>query len=201
MKTVIVALLVCCISTFSMAKAPANDGSQLQADNLYPKVKLETTMGDIVIELDRYKAPITANNFLRYVDKRSFENTIFHRIVPEFVVQGGGYNTDFIEQPKFGEIFNESGNGNKNDAYTVAMARQSGAHTANRQFFFNLKDNESLNPGRDWGYTVFATVSSGHDVIDAMSEVETKFDAELGWNDVPVEPILLIKATLLPQTF
>lgn len=201
MKSLISAIFACVMSFSTLAATKAEDGSQIQADNLYPKVKLETSMGDIVIELDRYKAPITANNFLRYVDKRSFDGTIFHRIVPDFVVQGGGYNQDFVEQPKFGEIFNESGNGNKNAAYTVAMARQNDPHTANRQFFFNLKENDSLDPGRNWGYAVFATVTSGHEVIDAMAEVETKFDAELGWNDVPVKPIILLKASLIPQTF
>ncbi len=196
-KSLLLFLVIFCPLCF----AAAEDGSQIQPDNLFPRVKLVTSMGEIVIELDRYKSPITANNFLRYVDKKSYDNTIFHRIVPDFVVQGGGYDKDFNEQPKFGDIFNESGNGSKNAIYTVAMARQNEPHSANRQFFFNLKDNDSLDPGKHWGYAVFAVVSSGMDVIDKMAEVETHYDAELGWNDVPVKPVMLISARLLPQEF
>ena len=95
-------------------------------------------MGDIIVELDRSRAPITVNNFLRYVDKRSYEDTIFHRIVPDFVVQGGGYDSNFLEKPSFGKIFNESGNGLKNVMYNITMARQDDPHSATRQFFFNM---------------------------------------------------------------
>lgn len=156
-------------------------------------------MGDIVIELDRRKAPITVNNFLRYVDKRSYEETIFHRVVPGFVVQGGGYTVDFDEKPSYPEIYNESGNGLKNSLYSVAMARQNDPHTATRQFFFNLDDNDSLDPGRNWGYTVFGAVVEGYEVVDAMGEVETEYKALLGFADAPVEPIILHKATVLPE--
>lgn len=193
-RTFFCALLLICSNAWAK-----EDGSEIQPDNLFPRVKLETSMGNIVIELDRYKSPLTANNFLRYVVKKSYDDTIFHRIVPDFVVQGGGYAKDFNEQPKFGNIFNESGNGNKNAIYTVAMARQNDPHSANRQFFFNLKDNDSLNPGKDWGYAVFAVVVDGMDVIDKMAEVETHYDAQLGWNDVPVKPVFLKTARLLPQ--
>lgn len=192
----VIAILTLMVSTCSLA---AEDGSQIQPDNYYPKVKVETSMGDFVIELDRSRAPITVNNFLRYVDKRGYEGTIFHRIIADFVVQGGGYDKDFKEQPRFPPIFNESGNGMKNQMYTVAMARQNDPHSANRQFFINMADNESLDPGRKWGYTVFGYVVEGTEVLDAMSLVETEYSAIIGWADVPKAPITLIKTTLLPQ--
>jgi len=178
--------------------ATKDDGSHVQPDNYYPRVKFETTMGDIVVELDRRRAPITVNNFLRYVDKRAYEDTIFHRIVPGFVVQGGGYTADFNGKSNFPDIFNESGNGLTNDLHTIAMARQNDPHTANRQFFFNVNDNSSLNPGRDWGYAVFGVIVEGEDVVDAMSEVETEYSLRLNANNVPIEPIIIKKVIVLP---
>ncbi|ABG38976.1 peptidyl-prolyl cis-trans isomerase, cyclophilin type [Paraglaciecola sp. T6c] len=191
-----------CISIFiisiSAVAKPKDDGSQIQADNFYPRVKIETSMGDITVELDRSKAPIAVNNFLRYVDKRSYEDTIFHRIVANFVVQGGGYDVDFAEKPSFPNIINESGNGLKNEMYTIAMARQKDPHSSNRQFFFNMNDNVSLDPGRNWGYTVFGYVVEGTDILDAISLVETDYDTTWGWADVPVEPVLIKRVSVLP---
>ncbi|MDF2176783.1 peptidylprolyl isomerase [Aliiglaciecola sp. CAU 1673] len=185
----------------SQVLAAAADGSKIQPDNLFPRVKLETTMGDIVVELDRAKAPITSNNFLLYVDKRAYENTIFHRVIKDFVVQGGGYDKEFNTQPVMGTIFNESGNGNKNGMYTIAMARENDPHSAGRQFFFNMQDNPSLDPGRNWGYAVFGMVAEGMDVLDKIAAVETHIDPTFGWSDVPVEPVVIKKATILPQQF
>lgn len=186
------------VTSSATVVAKKDDGSQVQPDNYYPRVKIETTMGDIVVELDRRRAPITVNNFLRYVDKRAYEDTIFHRIVPGFVVQGGGYTADFNGKSNFPDIFNESGNGLTNDLHTIAMARQSDPHTANRQFFFNVNDNTSLNPGRDWGYAVFGVIVEGEDIVDAMSEVETEYSIRLNANNVPIEPIIIKKVTVLP---
>lgn len=186
------------ITSSSAVMAKKDDGSYVQPDNYYPRVKIETTMGDIVVELDRRRAPITANNFLRYVDKRAYEDTIFHRIVRGFVVQGGGYTADFNGKSNFSDIFNESGNGLTNDLYTIAMARQNDPHTANRQFFFNVNDNSSLNPGRDWGYAVFGVIVEGEEIVDAMSEVETEYSIRLNANNVPIEPIVIKKMTVLP---
>ncbi|BCO17722.1 peptidyl-prolyl cis-trans isomerase [Alteromonas sp. KC3] len=193
----IFALLSLFVSATVLA-ATKDDGSHVQPDNYYPRVKFETTMGDIVVELDRRRAPITVNNFLRYVDKRAYEDTIFHRIVPGFVVQGGGYTADFNGKSNFPDIFNESGNGLTNDLHTIAMARQNDPHTANRQFFFNVNDNSSLNPGRDWGYAVFGVIVEGEDVVDAMSEVETEYSLRLNANNVPIEPIIIKKVIVLP---
>ena len=177
MKKILLSLLtaIMLIGSSSPVMAKKDDGSQVQPDNYYPRVKIETTMGDIVVELDRRRAPITVNNFLRYVDKRAYEDTIFHRIVPGFVVQGGGYTADFNGKSNFPDIFNESGNGLTNDLHTIAMARQGDPHTANRQFFFNVNDNSSLNPGRDWGYAVFGVIVEGEDIVDAMSEYRYHF--------------------------
>ena len=191
--------LVFCLFILSNVShaAKKTDGSEIQPDVLFPRVEFHTNKGLIVVELDRYKAPITVNNFLRYVDKRMFENTLFHRVVPGFVVQGGGYGLEYESKPDLGEIFNESGNGLKNDAYTIAMARQADPHTANRQFYFNAADNENLNPGRSWGYTVFGTVISGSEVIDVMAAVETQYLPLLRATDVPVEKLILEKVILL----
>ncbi|MGO4891308.1 peptidylprolyl isomerase [Flavobacterium sp. W21_SRS_FM6] len=188
------------LSTFCLA-AVKDDGSQIQAGNYYPRVKFETSMGDIIVELNRKKAPITVNNFLRYVQKRSYEGTIFHRVVIDFVVQGGGYDENFAELFSYGNIFNESGNGLKNEKYTIAMARQDDPHTANRQFFFNMEDNVTLDPGRYWGYAVFGSVVEGYEVVDAMSLVPTHVDPTWGWSDVPVEKVILQRATILPMEF
>lgn len=166
--------------------------------NIFPQIKFETSMGDIVVELDRVQAPITVDNFLYYVVTGEYNNTIFHRVIEDFVVQGGGYDVDFYPKKIFENIANESGNGLKNDAFTIAMAKENRPHTANRQFFFNLVDNESLNPGNTWGYAVFGAVIQGEEVLKKIALVKTDYDEVTNWNNVPVEPVILIKATLLP---
>lgn len=166
--------------------------------NIYPKVKLETSMGIIIVELDRVKAPITVDNFLTYVVTGEYNNTIFHRIVEDFIVQGGGYDTDFVPLKTNGDIVNESGNGLKNEVGTIAMAKENRPHTANRQFFFNINDNTNLDPGRRWGYTVFGAIVEGEEVLEALAKVKTDYNESIGWESVPLEPVMLIKATLLP---
>ncbi len=187
-------VLICIVFNASaLAKNVAID-----PNNLFPQVKLETSKGTIVVELDRIKAPITVDNFLTYVVTGDYNNTIFHRVIEGFVVQGGGYDANYVPR-KIGEnIFNESGNGLKNETYTIAMAKENRPHTANRQFYFNMGDNTNLDPGMNWGYAVFGAVTEGEDVLEEIAKQKTGFNAELGWEDVPVEPIILIKATLLP---
>lgn len=170
----------------------------IDPNNLFPQVKLETSKGVIIVELDRVRAPLTVDNFLTYVVKGEYNNTIFHRVVTDFIVQGGGYDEDFNLKKVSKDIVNESGNGLKNEIGTIAMAKENRPHTANRQFFFNTADNKSLDPGRRWGYTVFGAIVEGQEVVDAMNLVKTEYNDGMGWDDVPVEPILLIKATLLP---
>jgi peptidyl-prolyl cis-trans isomerase A (cyclophilin A) len=192
-------LLICLsLLTCYAHGAAKDDGSQFQPDNYYPRVQLQTSMGNIVVELDRTRAPLASNNFLRYVKQRSYEDTIFHRVIADFVVQGGGYDVNFKELPSYPPIFNESGNGLKNEKYSISFARQNDPHSATRQFFFNLNDNESLDPGKNWGYTVFGAVVEGYEVVDAIAQVETGVDATWGWPDVPTKPVMLLKATLLP---
>ena len=193
-------MVMLCLSAPSFA-LKVKDGSEIQPDNAYPRVKIITSLGEFILELDRFKAPITVNNFLRYVALRSYEDTIFHRVVPDFVVQGGGYTVDYKSKPSLGKIFNESGNGLKNTYYSIAMARETDPHSATRQFFINLTDNESLDPGRNWGYTVFGSVVEGFEVIDAMGQVETEYAINFGQPNVPIEPIILQKAEILPPQF
>jgi peptidyl-prolyl cis-trans isomerase A (cyclophilin A) len=166
-------------------------------DNMFPIVKLETSMGDVEVELNRMRAPITSNNFLRYVLEGEYDGTIFHRVMPGFVVQGGGYTKDIEEKTLHPNILNESGNGLKNIPGSIAMARYEDPHSASRQFFFNMANNTSLNPGSsNWGYTVFGEVVSGMDVLEAIAEVQTGYSEALNAEDVPLEPVLLIKASV-----
>jgi len=191
-KIVLSAVLLC-TSFFSLA-----EDKQIDPDNLYPQVKLETSMGIIIVELDRYKAPITVNNFLKYVVEGEYDNTIFHRVMKDFVVQGGGYSAELEAKKVYEDIFNESGNGLKNESGTIAMAKESYPHSANRQFFFNVNDNSNLNPGSSWGYAVFGAIVEGEEVVEKISLVETDFNVDMNLGDVPVKPVTLIKATLLP---
>ena len=192
----ITSTLLLCIA-FANCSANAKNIA-IDPTNIYPKVKLETSMGIIIVELDRVKAPITVDNFLTYVVTGEYNNTQFHRIVADFIVQGGGYDADFIAKKYNKNIVNESGNGLKNEIGTIAMAKESRPHTANRQFFFNVNDNTNLDPGKRWGYAVFGAIVEGEDVLTAMAKVATHYDEAMAWNDVPVEPVMLIKATLLP---
>tara|TARA_B100001059_G_scaffold226641_1_gene255392 strand:- start:107702 stop:108259 length:558 start_codon:yes stop_codon:yes gene_type:complete len=177
---------------------PVWAGQFMQPDNLYPKVQLETSAGNIVLELDRSRAPITVNNFLNYVKANAYNNTVFHRLIADFVVQGGGYNRQFAEIEQGKTIFNESGNGLKNQYGTIAMARLADPHSASSQFYINLADNDSLDPGSRWGYAVFGRVISGFDVLDKINALPTETSEKLGWPDVPVEPLLLNTVRLLP---
>ena len=188
-------ILLCFIACFSLQ---AKEIAAIDPNNLFPQVELETSMGKITIELDRVKAPITVNNFLYYVVSGEYNETVFHRVIEGFVVQGGGYDKDYYPKKLMDNIVNESGNGLKNDEFTIAMAKENQPHTANRQFFFNMEDNKSLNPGNSWGYAVFGSVTQGEEVLTKISEVKTDYNEEINWDDVPVEPVVLIKASLLP---
>jgi len=166
-------------------------------DNMFPLIKLETSMGVIEVELNRMRAPATANNFLRYLLEGEYDGTIFHRVVPGFVVQGGGYTKDLEGKTVHEPVLNESGNGLKNTTGTIAMARFDDPHSATRQFYFNMADNANLDPNpKSWGYTVFGQVVSGMDVLEAIEKVKTDYSEALGAGDVPLQPVLLIKASV-----
>ncbi|MDB2386474.1 peptidylprolyl isomerase [Shewanella sp.] len=181
--------------------AHATDHSiDIQPDNLYPQVELDTSMGKIVVELDRSRAPLTVDNFLTYVATGHYNNTLFHRVIADFVVQGGGLDLTQQERPTAAPIINESGNGLSNLIGTIAMARENAPHTATSQFYFNIADNKKLDPSsRRWGYAVFGEVVAGMDVLAAMSIVPSEFNNTLGWADFPVKDIVLKQATLLPR--
>ena len=171
-------------------------------DEYFPQVRISTSEGDFLVELDRRRAPITVNNFLRYVDSGAYRGTMFHRVIDGFVVQGGGYAPDGKEIDTLGDILNESGNGLANNQRTIAMARHDDPHTATSQFYFNLADNESLNPNRkNWGYTVFGRVTEGWEVVEKIGAVETDFSEVMGSTDVPVAPVTVTDVTLVKQDF
>lgn len=166
-------------------------------DNLFPVIKLETSMGVIEVELNRMRAPVTSNNFLRYVLEGEYDGTIFHRVMADFVVQGGGYTAEIEEKTQYDQIFNESGNGLKNSRGSIAMARYSDPHTATNQFYFNIKNNTNLDPNSgNWGYAVFGEIVAGMDVLDAIAGVETAYNEAMDRENVPVKQVLLIKATV-----
>jgi peptidyl-prolyl cis-trans isomerase B (cyclophilin B) len=155
---------------------------------------LQTNMGDIHLNLDAEKAPITVKNFIDYIEDGFFNDTIFHRVIPNFMVQGGGMTQDMQQKPTKANIENEAKNGLKNNKYTVAMARTGAPHSASSQFFINVADNQFLDcPGQDgWGYCVFGEVVEGRQVVDKMQTVET---LNLGGHaDVPADPIIIEKA-------
>lgn len=191
--------LLVCITLLS-GLVSATTAAQVQPDNPFPRVKFVTSAGDITVELNREAAPLTVKNFFRYVKKAQYNGTVFHRLVPDFVLQGGGYDKDFQSKPTFETVVNESGNGLLNDYGTIAMARERGPHTATRQFFFNLNDNSSLNPDDgDWGYTVFGRVVGGIEVLEKLAKLESlPFDEKTGWRDVPANPPVIKRVELVP---
>jgi len=153
-------------------------------------------MGQIHITLDAEKAPITVKNFTDYVEDGFFDDTIFHRVIPNFMIQGGGMTEDMQQKTTKASIENEAKNGLKNNKYSIAMARTMAPHSASSQFFINVADNDFLNyPGQDgWGYCVFGEVISGQEVVDKIQLVET---INLGGHaDVPAEPVVINKALI-----
>jgi len=171
-----------------------NGGTPMNKSTDNPIVVFETTMGQIKIELDMQNAPNTSENFLAYVDDGYFVGTTFHRVIPNFMIQGGGITEDMQDKPsKRAPIKNEANNGLKNDRGTVAMARTGDPHSATSQFFINHADNVFLNHTAEtmqgWGYAVFGRVVDGMDVVDAIAKVQTGNKG--GHQNVPVEPIII----------
>jgi peptidyl-prolyl cis-trans isomerase A (cyclophilin A) len=153
-------------------------------------IRFETTLGDFTIELLDKEAPQTVVNFLQYIDSGFFDGTIFHRIVPGFVIQGGGFTEDMSQKRTQPPIKNEADNGLKNERGTLSMARTNDVNSATSQFFVNLKDNEFLDHKRgNFGYAVFARVTEGMDVVDKIAAVET--GRRRGFDDVPVEAVIM----------
>jgi peptidyl-prolyl cis-trans isomerase B (cyclophilin B) len=165
-----------------------------------PKVELHILdHGVITLELDADKAPKCTANFLAYVNKGHYDGTIFHRVIPGFMIQGGGFEPGMTQKPSDAPIENEANNGLKNNHYTIAMARTSDPHSATAQFFINVADNDFLNhtapSAQGWGYAVFGKVVSGNDVVDKVAKVKT---GQRGYHgDVPKDDVVITKATVL----
>ena len=156
----------------------------------YPKVRIETTKGDILVELDDERAPLTVANFMKYVEEGYYEGTIFHRVVSGFVIQGGGYTPDLKPREVRPGIPNESGNGLSNQRMTIAMARTNDPHSADSQFYINLADNLALDPKPTrWGYAVFGVVTGGASVVDDIGHVAVGNQGE--FQNVPAAPVII----------
>lgn len=199
--------LLAALLLLSQPLIAATEGRFVQKNNMFPRVEITTTMGKIVIEMDRSKAPITVNNFLTYVMDGSYKGTVFHRVERDvenerdFVIQGGGYDRNYDGVYEGDPIFNESGNGSKNDMYSIAMAYQDRQpHSGTRQFFFNMDDNDHLNPGKDWGFAVFGMVMEGYETLDKIMQVETGFNEKIGYDFVSKTPVIILNMTVLEPT-
>lgn len=167
--------------------------TSVHATEANPKVSLKTNLGEIVLELNKEKAPITVANFLTYVEEGHYNGTIFHRVISNFMIQGGGFTTTLQKKPTRASIQNEAGNGLKNTIYTVAMARLPEPHSASAQFFINVKNNAFLDyPGQDgWGYAVFGKVIDGKDVVRRIKNTATNT------YDQPYSMVIIESATIL----
>jgi peptidyl-prolyl cis-trans isomerase B (cyclophilin B) len=176
-------------------------GASARAERSHPLVKLETSMGDITLELYPDKAPVTVANFLEYVNAGFFNGTIFHRVISGFMIQGGGLDAKLDKKSTRAPIKNEADNGLTNDAYTVAMARTGDPNSATAQFFINTVNNGFLNhtakTPQGWGYAVFAKVVQGKEVVDKIKAVPTATKGM--YENVPVEPVTIVKATVVQK--
>ena len=189
------------IASQTQPNSTSNTNNQETIMSNMPVVELETSMGNITIELNQEKAPKTVENFLTYVKSGQYEGTIFHRIIDGFMIQGGGMDAEMNEKKTNAPVENEADNGLKNDQGTVAMARTQDPHSATSQFFINVKDNDFLNHtgknAQGWGYTVFGKVTSGMDVIEKMRGVPT---GRFGMHaDVPKTPVTITSAKIVTQ--
>lgn len=189
------------LSLFNFSQLQANDKeiNSMTKSKKHPTVLLKTTAGDIKIELYPEKAPITVKNFLQYVDEGFYTNTIFHRVIKGFMVQGGGFTKDMTQKAGHATIANEAENGLKNERGTIAMARTSDINSASSQFFINAVDNTFLNftdkTSRGYGYCVFGKVVEGMDVVDSILKAKTTTKSM--HSDVPVESIEILEAKLI----
>jgi peptidyl-prolyl cis-trans isomerase B (cyclophilin B) len=191
--------IVLAILLVGLCVLPAQAASTHATKGKMKMVKLHTNKGVITLQLDAEKAPVTVKNFLDYVNSGFYGNTIFHRVIPNFMIQGGGFEPGLQQKPTNAPIQNEAANGLKNDIYTIAMARTGDPHSATAQFFINTKNNGFLDyPGQDgWGYCVFGKVVEGKEVVDAIGKVET--GNSRGYQDVPREDVIITKAEVVKK--
>jgi cyclophilin family peptidyl-prolyl cis-trans isomerase len=192
-------ILVSVVTICAVLCAPL---SSALADEDSPKVRIQTNMGDIVVELNRAKAPQTVANFLSYVNDGFYNGTVFHRVIDGFMIQGGGFTEDLQQKSTKPPIQNEADNSLKNDRGTIAMARTNNPHSATAQFFINVVNNDFLNhrnkTTRGWGYTVFGKVVEGMDVVDKIRKTPTGPSGPFR-KDVPKTPVVIQSATIVPQ--
>ncbi len=175
--------------------------SAYAGDPMHPHVMLKTNFGDILLELDKEKAPKSVDNFLSYVNSGFYDGTVFHRVIDGFMVQGGGFTQDYKQKPTNPSIDNEADNGLKNNRGTIAMARTNMPHSASSQFFINVVDNDFLNyrsPTQEgWGYAVFGKVIQGMDIVDKIRKVPTGSGGRFP-KDVPQDAVIIMKASVEP---
>lgn len=187
------------IGPVGASQAASTTSTEGQTMSNTPRVKLQTSMGDMVIQLDAEKAPKTVENFLTYVKEGFYDGTIFHRVIENFMIQGGGFEPGMKQKSTHEAVENEANNGLKNDRYTIAMARTSDPHSATAQFFINVTDNDFLNftapTPNGWGYAVFGKVVEGTDVVEQIKAVKT---GSKGFHqDVPTEDVVIEKAIVV----
>jgi peptidyl-prolyl cis-trans isomerase B (cyclophilin B) len=190
-RIVLTSLFALCLAASAYAVSPTKGKMKM--------VKLHTNHGIITIQLDAEKAPISTQNFLDYVNAGFYSNVVFHRVIPNFMIQGGGFEPGMKQKKTNAPIKNEAANGLKNDKYTIAMARTGDPHSATAQFFINVRDNGFLDyPGQDgWGYCVFGKVVEGTEVVDAIAKVKT---GSSGFHqDVPKEDVIITKAEVVTK--
>jgi cyclophilin family peptidyl-prolyl cis-trans isomerase len=191
--------LVALVSICAVALAPL---CSVQADENSPKVRIQTNLGDIVVELNREKAPKSVDNFLSYVNDGFYNGTVFHRVIDGFMIQGGGFTQDLQQKATKSPIENEADNGLKNDRGTIAMARTNNPNSATAQFFINVVNNDFLNhrnkTTRGWGYTVFGKVVEGMEVVDKIRKTPTGPSGPFR-QDVPKTPVVIQSATVITQ--
>ena len=198
MKKILILLSIS--SIISTVYAANNTNTKKNSTCSMPVVKLTTNYGDIDIQLNKAKAPITVANFEQYVTSGFYVNKIFHRVIPGFMIQGGGFTVKMDQSPTKQSIQNEAFNGLKNDKYTISMARTSDPQSATAQFFINVNNNDSLNftsqTPAGYGYAVFGKVIKGTDVVDKIAGVTTT--SNMTYQDVPVKPVIIKATTILP---
>jgi peptidyl-prolyl cis-trans isomerase B (cyclophilin B) len=197
MKHLLGLILICSIGlfpaiSFSKDNHPDTKGAEMVT------VTMETNKGVITLELDSANAPDTVSNFVAYANAGHYDNTVFHRVIPGFMIQGGGFDTSMQQKSTNAPVKNEANNGLKNDKGTIAMARTSDPHSATAQFFINVKDNTFLDhkseTAQGWGYTVFGKVTDGMDVVESIEVVPTA--NKNGQDDVPVTDVIITKVTI-----
>ncbi len=210
MAGVLLGALVCASGVLAQTDAtiappkpePAQPAEPPKQEEKLVYVKMATSMGDIILELNAEKAPVTVKNFMKYVEKGHYDGTIFHRVIPDFVIQGGGFTADMKQKPTEPPIKNEWGNGLKNLRGTISMARTSDLNSATSQFFINVSNNDgtvkyNLDDPRGGGYAVFGKVVAGIEVVDKIKAVKTT--SKGGHQDVPAEPVSIKKATKITK--